>query len=197
MNNVYLPGLEHEERKPERSQWFTDPKLARAVLSERFWSKVEKLGDDECWNWLCGVDKDGYGKFQITNPNSVPTQFHVRAHRLAFALVHGRFPDQITLHQCDNARCVNPRHLRDGTQQENIAEKVARGRAARGDRHGSRTKPGRVAKGERHGMSKLKDCDIEQLLLWAREGVSGAECGRRLGISGAHACKIIQRGGRA
>lgn len=28
---AYLPGMEHEARKPERSQWFTDPKLARAV----------------------------------------------------------------------------------------------------------------------------------------------------------------------
>lgn len=31
MSAEYLPGMEHEQRKPERSQWFTDPKLARAV----------------------------------------------------------------------------------------------------------------------------------------------------------------------
>lgn len=29
--NAYLPGMEHEERLPELSQWYTDPRLARAV----------------------------------------------------------------------------------------------------------------------------------------------------------------------
>jgi predicted RNA methylase len=28
---TFLPGMEHEQRKPELSQWFTDPKLARSV----------------------------------------------------------------------------------------------------------------------------------------------------------------------
>lgn len=33
--NAYLPGMEHEERLPELSQWYTDPRLARAVW---FWA---------------------------------------------------------------------------------------------------------------------------------------------------------------
>lgn len=31
MTSAYLPGLEHEERLPELSQWHTDPRLARKL----------------------------------------------------------------------------------------------------------------------------------------------------------------------
>lgn len=27
------------------------------ALAERFWSKVAKAGDDECWPWVAGCDR--------------------------------------------------------------------------------------------------------------------------------------------
>ena len=37
------------------------------------------------------------------------------------------------MHECDTKRCVNPRHLKIGTQLKNEADKVARGRSNRGE----------------------------------------------------------------
>lgn len=51
-------------------------------------------------------------------------------------------------HACDNPLCCNPDHLLTGTQQDNINDKVARGRQA---------------KGEAHGMSKLTTKQVERM----------------------------------
>jgi len=39
-------------------------------------------------------------------------------------------------HTCDTPLCCNPRHLIEGTNDDNIADKVARGRQARGEKSG-------------------------------------------------------------
>ncbi len=38
------------------------------------------------------------------------------------------------LHHCDNRKCCNPKHLFIGTRSENNADKVSKGRQARGER---------------------------------------------------------------
>ena len=49
------------------------------------------------------------------------------AHRVAFFFEHGFWP-RYCLHSCDNPPCVNVRHLRDGTQVDNMADRVSRNR---------------------------------------------------------------------
>jgi hypothetical protein len=83
------------------------------------------------------VDKDGYGKFQVTLGGD--RQRSVRAHRYAFELEHGRVPIGVLRHQCDRPRCVRPDHLVEGTQAQNRADTVVRGREPRGS-----TKPNAV-----------------------------------------------------
>ena len=54
----------------------------------------------------------------------------MQLHRLAFHDRHGYLPE-VVRHSCDNPRCVNPDHLEGGTQLDNIADRVARGRSAK------------------------------------------------------------------
>lgn len=94
---------------------------------KRFWDKVDRRGDDECWPWLGRLNADGYGEFDISDR-------HMGAHRVAYKLIKGSLPDfanGIELdHLCRRRDCVNPRHLQPVTHQENCARGVV-GEAAR------------------------------------------------------------------
>ena len=95
------------------------------------WSKVDKRGEDECWNWLSYKNENGYGRVQIND-------WSYYAHRVIFDLAN---PNVITwkapkntdehgflLHTCDNPSCCNPKHLWVGTHADNMADKSKKGR---------------------------------------------------------------------
>lgn len=70
------------------------------------------------------------------------------AHVVALILATGEQPNgRQALHSCDNRRCVNPQHLRWGTQAENMEDMVKRGRW-------------RSPTGTAHYLSDLTDDDI-------------------------------------
>jgi len=55
------------------------------------------------------------------------TKKTISAHRLAFKQAYGFLP-KVVMHTCDNPKCVNPEHLKAGTQSENIKDCVSKGR---------------------------------------------------------------------
>lgn len=94
----------------------------------RFWNRTETEPNTGCTLWLGPRARRGYG---ITRWNGKTRQ----AHRIAYELGIGPIPRGLcVLHRCDTPPCVNPAHLFVGTQQDNVADRDAKGRTARGER---------------------------------------------------------------
>jgi HNH endonuclease len=62
----------------------------------------------------------------------------LRAHRVAWFVAHGAWPTLHVLHRCDVPLCVNPEHLFEGTQTDNLRDMARKGRgvAARPNQRG-------------------------------------------------------------
>lgn len=82
------------------------------------------LPTDVCWPWIGATQSHGYGAFYYGTNHSV------RAHRLSYMVFVGPIPEGMyILHSCDNPPCVNPKHLRPGTHEDNMHDKKERGRS--------------------------------------------------------------------
>ncbi len=134
-----------------------DLSVVTRVQVDRFLSKIDTtsgLGPEgDCHIWCGSKDRDGYGQLGVGSRKD-GTLGSIRTHRLMWKLSH---PDELMLpgicicHTCDNPICVNVLHLFPGTNQQNVADKVRKGRSACGDRNGSRLHPERLARGDRNG----------------------------------------------
>src|SRR5258708_3647821 len=79
------------------------------------------------------VNSEGYGYLKIRSRGFVS----ILAHRLSYELSLGTIPDGMKVcHTCDNKPCAVPHHLFLGTDADNRADSVKKGRHARGSRSG-------------------------------------------------------------
>lgn len=98
----------------------------RTPWQERFWRFVPDPRPVACWEWAGERDKKGYGVLMI---DPAPPQRYRQAPRASWEIHNEPIPPgKVICHRCDNPPCVNPAHLFIGTQQDNIADMIAKGR---------------------------------------------------------------------
>ena len=132
-----------------------------------FTDMLEPNGD--CLEWSGCCHATGYGQTWV-NGKSWYT------HRLALELEGVDTSGHYVLHSCDNPRCCNPKHLRLGTHQDNMADKISRGRQTRGTKVNS---------------AKLTEKDV--LEIRAIRGMSQRAIADRYGVTGETIRRIINR----
>jgi hypothetical protein len=92
---------------------------------------------------LTGCNKEELGPCKLTTRALMSTGYAqlkykdklVYEHRLAFAEANGLDVFDLgglVLHKCDVRACINPEHLFLGTYQDNMDDKVAKGRQTKG-----------------------------------------------------------------
>ena len=82
-----------------------------------------------CWLWLKGCTLEGYGVAWRAGSR-------MPAHRASWIAYYGPIPAGLCVcHKCDVPSCVNPHHLFLGTNLDNIADSVMKGRRCHGPKH--------------------------------------------------------------
>jgi len=177
----------------------------------RFWALVDRSGGpDACWPWL-GYRKTRGGYGQVRRDHRT-----YPAHVFAWVLVNGPLPADkpCGLHRCDNPPCCNPTHIFPGTNADNSADMVAKGRShdgsavprgdqhysrrrpeclACGDRNGSRRHPESMRRGEAHHNAKLDRQAVLEIRARLAGGVSASDLARQYGINRS-SISAIKRG---
>lgn len=142
---------------------------------DRFWARVDRRGDDECWEWTGFREPNtGYGRFTLKAPaGSSVRSVGVGAHRYSCELAHGPIPRGFHVcHRCDNPPCVNPAHLFAGTPADNIRDMDSKGRR--------RPNPPR---GEDQPRSRLTDAIVLELRRRHAAGESIRAAAAEFGVS--------------
>ena len=95
----------------------TTNELLRARLLSR------SVQDGECIVWTgATLGKYRYGGLKVG-------RLTCYAHRLSYQIHKGEIPaGMVVMHTCDRPQCINPEHLKLGTQADNMADMYAKGR---------------------------------------------------------------------
>jgi hypothetical protein len=142
---------------------------------ERFWSKVDRQAESDCWEWQADRQTTGYGRFTFDGKVR-------KAHRMAYALAVGPIPEGMqVLHRCDNPPCCNPAHLWLGTMKDNMADREAKGR----------TVPPPHRTGEAHPTSWLTWNTVNAIRSMAADGIRQKTIAQIFGLDFRHVNQIV------
>ena len=135
-----------------------------ADIKEHF-DKIPYAG---CWIWR-GSDTKGYGVGY--------TKHKMRyVHRVMYENKYGKIPEGLhVLHKCDTPLCGRPDHLFLGTNADNVADCISKGRNN---------------KGEKNGGAKLKEQGVLDIRVLLKDGLSQYEIAEQYGVSQTHISDI-------
>lgn len=129
-----------------------------------------------CWVWKICKNQDGYGYFSLHGRM-------IRAHKFSYLVFNGPVRDgMVLMHTCDNPACVNPLHLVQATQRDNIMDAIEKGRFF-------------FNRGGRNPRSRLSTEAVIHIRRLADTGnpVNHCELAREHGVSETAIRKIIER----
>ena len=151
--------------------WLDEP-----TIVARFAAKTYRRSENLCTPWLAGVSSTGHGSFRAASLPGASRRGTVPAHLFAYQLEYGIIPrlgwsgadDAVLCHQCDFAGCVNPHHMRLGTNRSNRNEYDLRRRnlaSPLADVRGPAGRTRAIAAAIRTGLARGDDPDsIEELI---------------------------------
>jgi hypothetical protein len=139
-----------------------------------FIKRLRPVPETGCLEWTGSKTRTGYGRIRVG-----PKLY--LSHRYAFMLALGDIPEgQCVCHQCDNPACCNPEHLFLGTQRENVADMMAKGR-----QH-NRT-------GSKNSCAKLTEKDVIEIREACASGAKQADMARKYNVSQVAISLIVLR----
>lgn len=83
--------------------------------------RTNRNEETNCLEWQGAKSSFGHGQLRVNSKV-------YEVHRLMATLIYGEPNGLFCLHSCDNPPCINPDHLRWGTQKENLLEMQSKGR---------------------------------------------------------------------
>jgi hypothetical protein len=143
---------------------------------QRWIKRAVKTAGDECIDWPFRVSDRGYPKLGDIPASHAALEVDGRTRP-----THSDGTKAIALHSCDRPVCVNPRHLRWGTQGENIEDAFRRDR--------------RSATGDHNPNSKLTHGDVRCIKLRIARGEPQRVIADDFGVSRS-AIAMISNGSR-
>lgn len=153
-------------------------------VEDRFWERVAKT--EGCWNWTGATNKGGYGSFSPTAELSKTI-----SHRFSWELHNGPIPEgMLVCHHCDNPRCVNPSHLFLGTPQDNMTDKVLKGRWK-----GNHPRRVSVTKPRTPRIGKSLEGSIEEIIEKRKSGKTLSEIATSFGCDKGVIRRMLEKRG--
>jgi len=158
---------------------FCSVSCARSIsLEDRFFARIGKKTPTGCILWAGDFNRDtGYGYLSRAIDKK-----NISAHRLSYMLLIGSIPDGLcVLHNCpggDNPSCINPTHFFLGTNLDNIADRDAKNRQA---------------KGTAIGNAVLTDSDVRSIRARHGQGVTIAALAREYNAGETTIRSVVRR----
>ena len=120
------------------------------MTKEQILNHYDPIPYDGCWLWR-GATRNGYGTVRYNGKSQ-------SAHRVVYEITKAPIPEgMFVCHTCDVRDCVNPDHFFLGDGKANMADCVAKGR---------------IAAGERQGHSKLTEAQVLEMRRKRASGMS-------------------------
>ncbi len=143
---------------------------SRAESIERLLSYTKPNG--ECLEYTGATDKKGYARIYWRSRNQIGS-------RVAYTLAKHEIDEgMVIMHTCDNPPCINPEHLKQGTQYDNSMDSVSKGRHVN-------------MKGENNTMAKLTEYQVKTIHSLFAAGVSANKLSKTFNVSRRTVAKII------